>query len=182
IVGVGAAAVITGILALRKGQSPGMSWAGIITGGLGALISIIVVIIFGLAFDYIDDSRPDTQVTSSPTESPSRDTPSPTPTSPTSTPSPTPTESDSDTPTPTPSETEESTPEPTPETTSAAPTPEETEDAGSVSQQNALESAESYLSFTAFSRSGLIEQLEFEGYSNADATWAVDNVTVDWRS
>src|SRR5699024_9778782 len=49
---------------------------------------------------------------------------------------------------------------------------------GSRSQQNALDSAESYLSISAFSRSSLIDQLEFEGFSNADATWAVDNVTV----
>lgn len=51
----------------------------------------------------------------------------------------------------------------------------------SVSQENALGSAESYLSFSAFSRSGLIAQLEFEKYSTADATWAVDNVSVDWN-
>lgn len=49
-----------------------------------------------------------------------------------------------------------------------------------VSQENALQSAESYLAYTGFSRSGLIDQLEYEGYSTADATFAVDNVTVDW--
>lgn len=49
-----------------------------------------------------------------------------------------------------------------------------------VSQENALRSAESYLSFSGFSRSGLIKQLEFEEYSTADAEFAVDNVTVDW--
>lgn len=53
--------------------------------------------------------------------------------------------------------------------------------AGSVSQQNALRSAENYLSFTAFSRTGLIGQLEFEGYPTEDATWAVDRVEVDWN-
>lgn len=37
-----------------------------------------------------------------------------------------------------------------------------------------------YLASSAFSRKGLIEQLEYEGYSRADATYAVDNVTVDW--
>ncbi|WP_431711545.1 Ltp family lipoprotein [Glutamicibacter uratoxydans] len=47
-------------------------------------------------------------------------------------------------------------------------------EAGTVSQQNALRTAENYLSFTAFSREGLIDQLEFEQFSNADATWAVD--------
>src|SRR5690625_3572592 len=52
---------------------------------------------------------------------------------------------------------------------------------GSVAQRNALSSAERYLDFTAFSRSGLINQLEFEGFSTDDATWAVDRLTVDWR-
>ncbi|XKG11107.1 Ltp family lipoprotein [Sutcliffiella horikoshii] len=36
--------------------------------------------------------------------------------------------------------------------------------------------AQDYLDYTAFSRSGLIQQLEFEGFSNADATYAVDEV------
>ncbi|MHA6780266.1 Ltp family lipoprotein [Pseudonocardia saturnea] len=49
-----------------------------------------------------------------------------------------------------------------------------------VSQENALQSADSYLDFSGFSRSGLIKQLEYEGYSTADATFAVDTVTVDW--
>ena len=33
----------------------------------------------------------------------------------------------------------------------------------------------------AFSRDGLIKQLEFEGFSNEDATYGVDNVSVDWN-
>lgn len=33
----------------------------------------------------------------------------------------------------------------------------------------------------AFSKSGLIEQLEYEGYSTEDAEFAVDNITVDWQ-
>jgi hypothetical protein len=53
--------------------------------------------------------------------------------------------------------------------------------AGTASQQNALRSASSYLKFSAFSRSGLIGQLEYEKFSTADATWAVDRVTVDWN-
>jgi hypothetical protein len=52
---------------------------------------------------------------------------------------------------------------------------------GSVAQQNALRSAEGYLDYTAFSHTSLINQLEFEGYSTADATWAVDRVSVDWN-
>ncbi|GAB3558785.1 hypothetical protein GCM10027405_05490 [Arthrobacter alkaliphilus] len=53
--------------------------------------------------------------------------------------------------------------------------------AGTVSQQNALRKAAQYLNYTAFSRTGLIGQLEFEKYSTEDATWAVDRVTVDWN-
>jgi colicin import membrane protein len=50
-----------------------------------------------------------------------------------------------------------------------------------LSQENALRAAKSYLDYTAFSRQGLIKQLEYEGYSNQDATFAVDNITVDWN-
>ena len=54
--------------------------------------------------------------------------------------------------------------------------------AGTVSQRNALRKAESYLSYTAFSRTGLIGQLEFEKYSTEDSTWAADRVKVDWNA
>lgn len=50
-----------------------------------------------------------------------------------------------------------------------------------VSQQNALRTAESYLSFTAFSHSGLVDQLEFEGYSTEDAMFAADHCGADWN-
>ncbi|MGY4645508.1 Ltp family lipoprotein [Cellulomonas sp. URHB0016] len=52
---------------------------------------------------------------------------------------------------------------------------------GTVSQQNATRKAEHYLSHTAFSHDGLVGQLEFEGFPNADAVWGVDHVTVDWN-
>lgn len=52
---------------------------------------------------------------------------------------------------------------------------------GTISQQNARRSGESYLDFSAFSRTGLIEQLEYEGFSTEDATWGVDGVSVDWN-
>ena len=51
----------------------------------------------------------------------------------------------------------------------------------SISQQNAYKAAISYLNHGNFSRKGLIEQLEFEKYSNEDATWAVDNCGADWN-
>lgn len=49
-----------------------------------------------------------------------------------------------------------------------------------VAQENALRSAEDYISMTPFSRTGLINQLKFEGYSKADATVAVNNLDVNW--
>lgn len=48
-------------------------------------------------------------------------------------------------------------------------------------QRNAIRSAEQYLDFAAFSRSGLIEQLEYEGFATEDATFAVDSLDVDWH-
>ena len=50
----------------------------------------------------------------------------------------------------------------------------------SIGEQNALKKAQSYLSSMNFSRSGLIEQLEYEGFSLEEATYAVDNVGADW--
>ena len=50
-----------------------------------------------------------------------------------------------------------------------------------MSQQNAVRSAQEYIEISSFSRSGLIEQLIFEGFSTADATYAVDSITVDWN-
>jgi hypothetical protein len=50
-----------------------------------------------------------------------------------------------------------------------------------VSQQNAVRAAEDYLDVSAFSRQGLIEQLEYSGFSTEDATFAVDQIAVDWN-
>ncbi|WP_338760700.1 Ltp family lipoprotein [Nocardia vulneris] len=49
------------------------------------------------------------------------------------------------------------------------------------SQRNAIRSAQQYLDYSAFSRSGLIHQLEYEGFATADATFAVDSLNVDWN-
>ncbi len=51
-----------------------------------------------------------------------------------------------------------------------------------TAQSNAVRSAENYLDFSAFSRSGLIKQLAFEGYDKGDASYAVDNIDVSWRN
>lgn len=50
-----------------------------------------------------------------------------------------------------------------------------------LSQQNAVRSASQYPDYTAFSRSGLIGQLEYEGYATADAEFAVDHLAPDWN-
>ncbi len=52
---------------------------------------------------------------------------------------------------------------------------------GTVSQQNARAKAAEYLDFTAFSRSGLIDQLEYEGFSEGDAAFGIDALNVDWN-
>ncbi|MBF7997508.1 Ltp family lipoprotein [Rahnella laticis] len=52
------------------------------------------------------------------------------------------------------------------------------------SQNNAVRSAEQYLSMAGFSRSGLIDQLSSDagdGYEISDATVAVDSLNIDWN-
>jgi type IV secretory pathway VirB10-like protein len=60
----------------------------------------------------------------------------------------------------------------------AAPSPSAAE---TVSQRNARQKGADYLDYTSFSRSGLIEQLMYEGFSTEDATYAVDALNVDWN-
>ena len=52
----------------------------------------------------------------------------------------------------------------------------------SVSQRNARQKASQYLNYSAFSRSGLIGQLKYEGFSEEDATYGVDAVNADWNA
>ncbi|QLK63809.1 hypothetical protein GE278_23710 (plasmid) [Enterobacteriaceae bacterium Kacie_13] len=51
-------------------------------------------------------------------------------------------------------------------------------------QNNAVRSAEQYLSIAGFSRNGLIDQLSSDagdGYEISDATVAVDSLNIDWN-
>lgn len=48
-------------------------------------------------------------------------------------------------------------------------------------EKNALAKALQYLDYTAFSYSGLIEQLEYEGFSNSEAKYGADNCGADWN-
>ena len=54
-------------------------------------------------------------------------------------------------------------------------------EAMTVSQEQAVRKAQEYLEYAAFSRTGLIAQLEYEGFSKKDATFGVDHVDVDWN-
>lgn len=64
--------------------------------------------------------------------------------------------------------------------------PEETENSASgkeltLGMQNALKKAESYLSVTAFSYNGLIEQLEYNGFTHEEAVFGADYCIADWN-
>lgn len=48
--------------------------------------------------------------------------------------------------------------------------------------ENALKSAKSYVSHSAFSYNELIEQLEFEKYSHDEAVYGADNCGADWTA
>lgn len=48
-------------------------------------------------------------------------------------------------------------------------------------EANARQSAADYLDYSAFSRSGLIDQLEYEGYSTKDATYGTDAQHANWN-
>lgn len=65
-----------------------------------------------------------------------------------------------------------------PDTIQSVPAPIETTTTG---EKNALKKAQSYLDFTAFSRDGLIGQLEFEGFTKSEATYGADNVGANWN-
>lgn len=68
------------------------------------------------------------------------------------------------------------------ESQSCSPPPvEETLDTATIGEKNALDTALSYLSIMPFSYSGLIEQLEYEGYTYQEAVYGVDNCGADWN-
>jgi hypothetical protein len=71
---------------------------------------------------------------------------------------------------------------PTTAPTTTVPTPSTVpEPQFTLSEENAIAKAGDYLDYTAFSRSGLIDQLEYEGFTTAEATLAVDYLDVDWN-
>ncbi len=49
-----------------------------------------------------------------------------------------------------------------------------------LGEKNALIKAEQYLQYGAFSEEGLIDQLEYEGFTSPEAKYAVENCGADW--
>ena len=56
------------------------------------------------------------------------------------------------------------------------------DDTVSFEFKQAKEKAKEYMAFQSFSKKGLKEQLEFEGFSSEAAEWAVENYNADWSS
>lgn len=59
--------------------------------------------------------------------------------------------------------------------------PAETLPTVTMGERNALGKAKEYLDVIAFSYSGLIEQLEYNGFSKEEATYGADNCGADWN-
>ena len=55
-----------------------------------------------------------------------------------------------------------------------------TSSSATFGERNALSSAKNYLRYMGFSKEGLKDQLEFEGYSTSEATYAVNNCGANW--
>jgi len=93
--------------------------------------------------------------------------------------------------------TENDNPAPVVEKTETAPTPAKTEtkttpaltpiptpaptSSETVSQENAVAKAKSYLNYTAFSHDGLVAQLEYDQFSRADAVYGANNSGANWN-
>ncbi|WP_132993165.1 Ltp family lipoprotein [Gordonia zhaorongruii] len=64
--------------------------------------------------------------------------------------------------------------------TAESATTTNTEEDLPVARSNAVGKAQEYLAISAFSRSGLISQLVYEGFEESDAVYAVDSIAPDW--
>lgn len=54
-------------------------------------------------------------------------------------------------------------------------------DSATLGEKNAALKAKAYLAYTSFSYSGLVSQLEFEGYTHEEAVYGVDRCGADWN-
>ena len=67
------------------------------------------------------------------------------------------------------------------EASNAADTGPKETDSATLGEKNAAKSALNYLRTMPFSYSGLVNQLEFEGYTHAEAVYGVDRCGADWN-
>ena len=67
------------------------------------------------------------------------------------------------------------------EAPSSEPLAEQKKQSATMGEQQALKKAGEYLAYTAFSYTGLIEQLEYEGFSHSESVYAADNCGADWN-
>ncbi len=152
---VGVAAIVLGAIALTRKQPKGFALTGLILGALGLIASIGVSAGLGALSSEVSKQVENTSI--SQPEAPKAEEPKVA--------------------RPAPEAEEPVAAEPVPE-----PEPEpEPEPAMTIGQSNAVRSAQQYLNYTAFSRTGLIDQLVFESFSTEDATFAVDHVSPDWN-
>jgi type IV secretory pathway VirB10-like protein len=89
-------------------------------------------------------------------------------------------------PTAQPEQTQQTTATPANATTAPAratntPAPQNNQAGETVSQKNAVRKAKSYISFSGFSRDGLVAQLEYEQFSRADAEYGADHSGANWN-
>jgi hypothetical protein len=63
----------------------------------------------------------------------------------------------------------------------AAPVALTASPASASPRSQAIAMAYDYLDYTAFSKAGLSDQLQFEGFSRSVSNYAVDHISVAWR-
>ena len=54
-------------------------------------------------------------------------------------------------------------------------------DKATMGEKNALKKAKDYLAYSAFSKSGLVKQLEYEGFTSKEAEYGVKQCGADWN-
>jgi hypothetical protein len=50
-----------------------------------------------------------------------------------------------------------------------------------MGEKNAVKKAINYLNYMSFSKTGLIDQLEYEGFTKTEAEYGVNHIDVDWN-
>ena len=70
----------------------------------------------------------------------------------------------------------------TPMLASSGKAAETAEESATAAETNALEMAKRYLDVMPFSYSGLIDQLQYEGFTEQEAAYGADNCAADWNT